>query len=115
FQDTEPGKLIAARISAKELYYHRHPVLLKNTEWNTLFNTRYFDVMIAPVLNEKKKWIGSVVTFSDITSSKQLIEELQYKEAALERLSENLQATKIELEATYQEIDFLMQDIGYEN
>lgn len=63
FQELEPGKLLASSTRMSKFYRNRFPITLKNIEWITAKNTKYFDVAIAPVFNSKKQLLGSILTF----------------------------------------------------
>lgn len=103
----KPGKLIATHPSETNFYDSRRLVVLKNLEWNDALEKRYFDVTIVPVLNFKKDFFGTVMTFEDTTSQIHRREKLESVDAELVRVSKTLEATQIKLEAAYREIKLL--------
>lgn len=113
FQDLEPGKLIAAHTLEKPVYYSRRPVILKNVERITSQGIQYFEVMIVPVLNSRKRLIGSILTFLEETDCKLLTNKLKDTHAELERTLEELETTKAELEAAYREIQMFIRDAHF--
>ena len=63
FEELEPGKLLSSHISRTTFYRSHRPVTLKNIEWSASMGTRYFDIFITPVFNQKKYLLGVNLLF----------------------------------------------------
>jgi len=122
FCELEPGKLIGSYASMSAFQCNRRSVALKDIEWRIANSTKYFDVAIAPVFNWKNQFLGITLTFFETTDYKQLNKKLEYTDLELTRVSQSLQlkeseldSTLMELEAVYQEMQLLAQDIHQKN
>lgn len=122
FQDLEPGMLVAVHATIKTFYHTHHSQTLRNIAWSTANSVRYFDIKIAPVFTPQQHLLGTIVTFQDVTDSKQLAAKLAQTDSALDQVTKILQATESErdttqkeLESAYQEIQLLIQDTSDRN
>jgi two-component system CheB/CheR fusion protein len=77
--------------------------------------TRYVDVSIAPLTNGGGVLLGTSITFTDVTSSKQLQQEVQRHRQELETASEELQSTNEELETTNEELQSTVEELETTN
>lgn len=117
FPETALGKLLSSHASMQTWSRSRHPLLLKQIEWNSSTGSQSFDVAIAPVFNPEKQLLGMTLAFLDTTTCQRLAAKLESSDGEVERLAARLQAaeaklrtTQMELEAAQQEISLLAQD-----
>ncbi len=78
----KPGQLFGLCTSIKQVKSDRRPVTLKNVEWRTPTDTTYFDIFITPVFSSDSHPFSMNLTFTDITSNKQLENRLEHANLA---------------------------------
>jgi len=83
----------------------RQPVGVANVERSGPDGqTRYYDVLVTPLLDDGSQPLGVAITFTDTTRYAQLREELERSHSELETTNEELQSTVEELETTNEEL-----------
>lgn len=103
FKELELAKLVDAQAAIRMFHRNHSPVTLRNIEWTTSKDTKYFDIFIAPVFSQENL-LGVNLTFIDVSAHKQLVAEFESISLELKRVSEKLEATKVELECTQKEL-----------
>ncbi len=113
FKDLEvsyqPAEL---RSRIEQAYAERQLVTLEEVEWPiTLKDIRYLDILIMPLISDLGTILGVSVTFNDITSNKQLEDEVQFARQKLETAYEELQLTNEEQETTNEELQSTNEEL----
>ncbi|BAZ12407.1 MCP methyltransferase, CheR-type with PAS/PAC sensor [Calothrix sp. NIES-4071] len=92
-------------------------VTLKDIEYPTSEREiRFFDIQIIPLLDENTdKLLGIKIVFIDVTSFKQLQNELVHANQELETAYEELQSTNEELETTNEELQSTVEELETTN
>lgn len=104
------------RSCIEQAYSDYRPVNHKEIEWSVSSGeTLYFDVQIAPLIDLNGKLIGASITYTDVTRSKRLQEELQHSNQELEMAYEELQSTNEELETTNEELQSSNEELETTN
>ncbi|HEX5732908.1 MAG TPA: CheR family methyltransferase [Blastocatellia bacterium] len=124
FRDLEvsyhPAEL---RSRIEKAYATRRLVIMEEVEWHlTPTETRYLDILIMPLISDLGTILGISVTFNDVTSNKQLQDELQFARQKLETAYEELQSTieeqtttNEELQSTNEELETLNEELQATN
>lgn len=96
---------------------NRRSITLKDIEWSTLDREmRYLDLQILPLLDDKTdQLLGVKIIFSDVSSFKQLQNELVHANQELETAYEELQSTNEELETTNEELQSTVEELETTN
>ena len=97
-------------VVAKEM----HPVDIKGVRWRPNGEDRVLNVRIAPLLSDGSA-LGTVITYTDVTDTQRLQEELTSSKRDLENASEELQSTVEELETTNEELQSTNEELETTN
>lgn len=90
----------------------RRPVDLKEIEWRThLGESRWLDLHIAPMADSTGTTLGTLISFSDVTSHRRLQRELEQSQRELETAYEELQSTNEELETMNEELQSTNEEL----
>src|SRR5207244_5256083 len=76
---------------------------------------RYYDVQVAPLLDDGGPALGVAITFTDVSRYAQLHEELERSNAELETAYEELQSTNEELQTTNEELQSTVEELETTN
>lgn len=106
---------VELRSCIDRVYADHHPINQKEVEWTTSSETLYFDVQISPLLDSNSRVLGTTITFTDVTRSKRLQEELEHSNQELEMAYEELQSTNEELETTNEELQSSNEELETTN
>src|SRR3954454_20855490 len=94
---------------------HR-PVVVKEIDWvGHKGEVRWLDLHVAPLLRNNGQLSGVVLTFTDVTSHRQLQRELEESHQELETAYEELQSTNEELETTNEELQSTVEELETTN
>jgi two-component system, chemotaxis family, CheB/CheR fusion protein len=94
----------------------RHPVILRDIHWQSPQGEPMFlDVQVVSLTDERGNRLGTSVTFTDVTRSKRLQEELEHANQELEMAYEELQSTNEELETTNEELQSSNEELETTN
>ena len=94
----------------------RRPVAVKEIEWRgATGETRWLDLHIAPLVESAGATIGTILTFTDVTSFRHLQRELEESHQELETAYEELQSTNEELETTNEELQSTVEELETTN
>jgi two-component system CheB/CheR fusion protein len=94
----------------------RQPVVLSNVERVTKGGEkRYFDVRVAPLLEDASGQLGVAVFFEDVTRYKRLQDDVERSHQDLETASEELQSTNEELETANEELQSTVEELETTN
>jgi len=77
--------------------------------------TRYYDVLVTPLLEEDSQPLGVAITFTDVTRYAQLRAELERSHAELETAYEELQSANEELQTTNEELQSTVEELETTN
>ena len=77
--------------------------------------TRYYDVLVTPLLEEGSQPLGVAITFTDVTRYAQLRTELERSHAELETAYEELQSANEELQTTNEELQSTVEELETTN
>ena len=90
-------------------------VCIKDVRWSVGGDTRYFDVLVAPLFDQKRVLLGVRVGFEDVTRVRQLQTDLHSSKAELDSTNEELQSTNEELETTNEELQSTVEELETTN
>ena len=94
----------------------RQPVGVANVERSGPDGqTRYYDVLVTPLLDDGRRSLGVAITFTDVTRYAQLREELERSHSELETAYEELQSTNEELQTTNEELQSTVEELETTN
>jgi two-component system CheB/CheR fusion protein len=95
----------------------RRPTAVKEIEWrNPAGETRWLELHVAPLIEPSSGGvIGTVLTFTDVTSYRRLQRELEESHQELETAYEELQSTNEELETTNEELQSTVEELETTN
>jgi len=94
----------------------RQPVGVANVERSGPDGqTRYYDVLVTPLLDDGSQPLGVAITFTDTTRYAQLREELERSHSELETAYEELQSTNEELQTTNEELQSTVEELETTN
>jgi len=94
----------------------RRPVGMANVERpGPNAQARYYDVQVAPLLDDGGPALGVAITFTDVSRYAQLHEELERSNAELETAYEELQSTNEELQTTNEELQSTVEELETTN
>jgi len=83
--------------------------------WEHGGTIRFLDIVVVPLLDEDRTVLGVRVSFHDVTSIKNLQEELSHSKQELETAYEELQSTNEELETTNEELQSTVEELETTN
>jgi two-component system CheB/CheR fusion protein len=93
----------------------RREVTLKDVHWFLAGETRYYDIVVAPLLDDQRTVIGSRIAFEDVTRYRLLQSELHASKQELDTAYEELQSTNEELETTNEELQSTVEELETTN
>ena len=97
-------------------YAERRAVTITDVEWiSTSGDIVYFDVQFILLQDFSGNLLGISITFTDITRSKRLQNELEHSNQELEMAYEELQSTNEELETTNEELQSSNEELQTTN
>jgi two-component system CheB/CheR fusion protein len=106
---------IEMRSQIEQAYADRHAVGIKDVEWLTGGEVRYFDIQLTPLYASNGTAQGVSITFAETTQSKRLQRELQNARQELATAHEELQSTVEELETTNEELQSINEELETTN
>jgi two-component system CheB/CheR fusion protein len=107
---------VELRSCIEQVYTDRRAVNLKDVEWTTTSgDTQYFDMQVTPLFDINDSLLGVTISFSEVTRSKRLTEELEHSNQELEMAYEELQSTNEELETTNEELQSSNEELETTN
>jgi two-component system, chemotaxis family, CheB/CheR fusion protein len=116
FQDLEVSfRPVELRPHLEQAISQNRSVLVKEVEWRKTANeSEYLDVQIVP-LRDNGNQLGTSITFTNVTQSRRLQEDLQKANHELESAYEELQSTNEELETTNEELQSTVEELETTN
>jgi two-component system CheB/CheR fusion protein len=99
------------RASIGRALEERHDVVLKDVVWAQDSGARYFDITLAPLVDDERTVVGTRISFHDVTEFKALQEQLTHSKQELETAYEELQSTNEELETTNEELQSTNEEL----
>ncbi|MBD2041941.1 CheR family methyltransferase [Microcoleus sp. FACHB-672] len=116
-QDLEVSyRPVELRSRIAQVYSECRAIVLKDIEWlqpNSVMH--YLDVEITPLSSATGVLLGTSISFSDVSRTKQLQEELQQANQELEMAYEEVQSTNEELETTNEELQSTVEELETTN
>jgi two-component system CheB/CheR fusion protein len=120
---------IGARIQDLELSYgpaklgpsidrardERQEVTLKGVAWEQSDTLRFLDVIISPLYGDDRHFLGTRISFVDVTPRKSLQDELRHSKQEVETAYEERQSTNEELETTNEELQSTVEELETTN
>ncbi|MEP6917231.1 MAG: CheR family methyltransferase [Acidobacteriota bacterium] len=103
------------RTALHDAVLENREVHLREVRWSVGADTRYFDVLVAPLFDEHRAFLGARVTFDDVTRTRDLQTELQSSKQELDSTNEELQSTNEELETTNEELQSTVEELETTN
>jgi two-component system CheB/CheR fusion protein len=98
----------------RALTEHRE-VALKDVKWAVAGETRYYDIVVAPLFDDHRATIGSRIAFEDVSRYRVLQSELHASKQELDTAYEELQSTNEELETTNEELQSTVEELETTN
>jgi two-component system, chemotaxis family, CheB/CheR fusion protein len=115
-QDLEVSyRPIELRSRIEEAYGVHHPISVRDVEWRTGTDVKWFDVQISQLHAADGGPVGMGVSFLDITRYRKLHEHLEHSKERLETAYEELQSTAEELETTNEELQSTNEELETTN
>jgi two-component system CheB/CheR fusion protein len=108
-------KPVELRSRIEQAYAEQRVVSIRNVEWTTAGERRWFDIQIQPLSGEGGRRIGVAISFLDVTAPRRLQQELQHANEELEAAYEELQSTNEELETTNEELQSTVEELETTN
>jgi two-component system, chemotaxis family, CheB/CheR fusion protein len=100
----------------EEAYATRTPRLALDIEFKVgAADTRYFDVRITPLVDERAEYVGASIIYTDVTHRHYLAADLMRSTQERETANEELQATNEELETTNEELQSAIEELETTN
>ena len=94
---------------------HR-PMAVREIEWHPHGSeSRWLDLDIAPLSDSTGAFLGTLITFTDVTAYRRLQRELERSHQELETAYEELQSTNEELETTNEELQSTVEELETTN
>jgi two-component system CheB/CheR fusion protein len=94
----------------------RHLVALREIRWTAAnAEERWLDVQVLPLMDTAATVLGTSITFTDITTTRQLQRQLEQSHQELEAAYEELQSTNEELETTNEELQSTVEELETTN
>ena len=90
-------------------------VTLTEVGWPLDIASRFFDIVVTPLLDDERKPFGTRVTFTDVSEVRLLRRQLQQSKQELETAYEELQSTNEELETTNEELQSTVEELETTN
>jgi two-component system CheB/CheR fusion protein len=104
------------RPSIDEAYANRNTVVIREVAFLVSGQgNRWFDINIIPLLDVAGVVLGTKITFTDVTRTRQLAQELQQSKGDLETAYEELQSSNEELETTNEELQSTIEELETTN
>jgi two-component system CheB/CheR fusion protein len=95
----------------------RRTVVRTGVEWRPpgTSETRWFDLYVVPLPGDSGTFLGTSISFVDVTAQRQLQAELEQSEHELQAAYEELQSTNEELETTNEELHSTNEELETTN
>jgi two-component system CheB/CheR fusion protein len=94
----------------------RRPLLVKEIEWRgRQGELRWLDLQLGPLQDRDGVVLGTILTFHDTTTHRQLQRDLEQSRQELETAYEELQSTNEELETTNEELQSTVEELETTN
>jgi two-component system, chemotaxis family, CheB/CheR fusion protein len=107
---------VELRSSIDQAYRGRLPIRLPEVPWLAPNGeTRYLEVSIVPLIDERGGMLGVSISFADLTPQRQLRTELERANQELETAYEELQSANEELETTNEELQSANEELETTN
>jgi len=117
FQDLDVSyRPIELRSLLAQVVDQRRPTTLREIQWDVAErDKRFYDVFLAPLMNEVGHPIGVSISFVDATRTQELQAQLARSKQDLETAYEELQSTNEELETTNEELQSTVEELETTN
>ncbi|TML72728.1 MAG: PAS domain S-box protein [Actinobacteria bacterium] len=116
FKDLEVSfRPVELRSRIEEALGKGDSISLREIEWRTGADARFFDVQLAPLAVVTGEVVGVAIAFTDVTRHRRLQEALQESRLEMEGANEELQSTNEELETTNEELQSTNEELETTN
>src|SRR4051794_21280152 len=116
FQDLDVSfRPVELRSAVQQAHAQGQAVLLRDTEWRRGSERFWFDIQVVPLQEADGHLLGTLLSFTDVSRSVELREELEYANRELETAYEELQSTNEELETTNEELQSTVEELETTN
>jgi two-component system CheB/CheR fusion protein len=117
FQDLEvsyrPAELRSQLAAVRET---RTGIWLREVDWQRSANERLVvDIQLLPLVDARGRTLGTAIMFNDVSSFRQLQDELEAANRQVETAYEELQSTNEELETTNEELQSTVEELETTN
>jgi two-component system CheB/CheR fusion protein len=100
----------------EQAYTDRQPVVREAVPWRSAEgDQRWFDVVVAPLLDASGGPAGASISFVEVTRVRQLQQQLDDSQVELETAYQELQSTNEELETTNEELHSTVEELETTN
>ncbi|HEY9674848.1 MAG TPA: CheR family methyltransferase [Waterburya sp.] len=107
---------VELRSCIKQAYAERRTINLRDIKWHTSQGeTLYLEVQLFPLLDRANNILGINISFIDITRYQRLREELEHSKQELEMAYEEIQSTNEELKTTNEELQLSNEELETTN
>jgi two-component system CheB/CheR fusion protein len=107
---------VELRSCIDQVYVECRAFTQREVEWVSSAGEKlYFDVQVLPLQDLNNRILGCSITFTDVTRSRRLQEELERSNQELEMAYEELQSTNEELETTNEELQSSNEELETTN
>jgi two-component system CheB/CheR fusion protein len=94
----------------------KNPVIIRNVEWlSNIGESRYFEIRIQALTANTNTFLGTIITYTDVTQHWELEKQLELTNHELESAFEELQSTNEELETTNEELQSTIEELETTN
>jgi two-component system, chemotaxis family, CheB/CheR fusion protein len=116
FKDLEVSfRPVELRSRIEEALADGNSIMLREIEWRSGPDSRFFDVQLTPLVAASGEAVGVAIAFSDVTRYRRLQEALHESRQEMDAAYEELQATNEELETTNEELQSTNEELETTN
>jgi two-component system CheB/CheR fusion protein len=116
FWELDTAFLAELRVPVDRAAAQRQAVVLKEVEWRRPGgDAEYFEIQIIPLVENGDGLLGTLISFTSVTATRRLQDELQRTNVELESAYEELQSANEELETTNEELQSSSEELETTN
>lgn len=114
-RDLELSYRLQLRSMIDQVHVDRRAIVVRDVEWTLNRTAIVLEVQTLPLIDAASNLLGVSVTFNDMSRYKQLQQNLEHSNQALEMSYEELQSTNEELETTNEELQSTVEELETTN
>jgi two-component system CheB/CheR fusion protein len=116
FHDLEVSyRPVELRSRIEEARNQRRPVTLSSVHHERDGQVGHYDIIVAPLFDGDLQYVGTSISFVDVSRTQQLQSELERSKQEVETAYEELQSTNEELETTNEELQSTVEELETTN